>query len=130
MYIMRSTPLTCCSIGAATASATSLALAPGELQVTATVGGCSCVNAATGRVARSGSFARRPLRSSGFVTRGIPPRQASLALRAGSRLLGRLFRGLGVDLGALADALQAADDDALVGLDPLLDDAQPVVDAA
>src|SRR5262245_19416924 len=29
MYIMRSTPLTCCSIGAATVSATTLALAPG-----------------------------------------------------------------------------------------------------
>ena len=39
MYIMFSTPLTCCSIGAATVSATTWALAPGYWQVTFTVGG-------------------------------------------------------------------------------------------
>src|SRR5580704_4473266 len=39
MYIMFSTPLTCCSIGAATVSATTWALAPGYWQVTLTVGG-------------------------------------------------------------------------------------------
>src|SRR6516165_10581040 len=39
MYIMFSTPLTCCSIGAATVSATTWALAPGYWQVTTTVGG-------------------------------------------------------------------------------------------
>src|SRR5204862_366819 len=39
MYIMFSTPLTCCSIGAATVSATTWALAPGYWQVTMTVGG-------------------------------------------------------------------------------------------
>ena len=36
---MSSTPLTCCSIGAATVSATTWALAPGYWQVTLTVGG-------------------------------------------------------------------------------------------
>src|SRR5437763_2772817 len=39
MYIMFSTPLTCCSIGAATVSATTWALAPGYWQVTITFGG-------------------------------------------------------------------------------------------
>src|SRR5579884_2147833 len=39
MYIMFSTPFTCCSIGAATVSATTLALAPGRTAVTAIAGG-------------------------------------------------------------------------------------------
>src|SRR5215207_2308465 len=39
MYSMFSTPLICCSIGAATVSATTLALAPGYVVVTTTVGG-------------------------------------------------------------------------------------------
>src|SRR5215469_17577627 len=39
MYIMFSTPLTCCSMGAATVSATTWALAPGYWQITLTVGG-------------------------------------------------------------------------------------------
>src|SRR5690348_4074406 len=39
MYIMPSTPLTCCSMGAATVSATTWALAPGYEAATSTVGG-------------------------------------------------------------------------------------------
>ena len=39
MYSMFSTPLTCCSTGAATVSATTRALAPGYEQLTCTVGG-------------------------------------------------------------------------------------------
>src|SRR5437660_7755425 len=39
MYSMPSTPLTCCSMGAATVSETTWALAPGYWQVTITVGG-------------------------------------------------------------------------------------------
>src|SRR5260370_1335034 len=39
MYSMPSTPLTCCSIGAATVSATTWALAPGYWIATATAGG-------------------------------------------------------------------------------------------
>src|SRR5260370_38144283 len=39
IYSMPSTPLTCCSIGAATVSATTWALAPGYWIVTATAGG-------------------------------------------------------------------------------------------
>src|ERR1043166_4474910 len=50
---MLSTPLTCCSIGVATVSATTLALAPGYVAVTCSVGGVtsgycaigSCVSA-------------------------------------------------------------------------------------
>src|SRR5262245_30244066 len=49
MYMIPSTPLTCCSIGAATESATSLALAPGYVHVTWTVGGVTCGNCASGR---------------------------------------------------------------------------------
>src|SRR6516225_5095683 len=50
MYIMFSTPLTCCSMGAATASATSCALAPGYVQVTCTVGGVILGNCDNGSV--------------------------------------------------------------------------------
>ena len=49
MYIMFSTPLTCCSIGAAMVSATTCALAPGYWQVTLTVGGAIWGNMAIGR---------------------------------------------------------------------------------
>ena len=45
---MSSTPLTCCSIGAATVWATTTALAPGKLQSTWTVGGEMCGNWARG----------------------------------------------------------------------------------
>src|SRR5262245_8947021 len=46
MYIIPSTPLTCCSMGAATAWATSCALAPGYVHVTCTVGGVTGGNCA------------------------------------------------------------------------------------
>ena len=54
MYIMFSTPLTCCSMGAAMVSATTCALAPGYWQVTDTVGGAIWGNMAIGK-ARSAS---------------------------------------------------------------------------
>src|SRR5205823_12529404 len=50
MYSMPGTPLTCCSIGAATVSATTWALAPGYLQSTWTVGGAIGGCCAIGRV--------------------------------------------------------------------------------
>src|ERR1043165_6893357 len=50
MYIMPSTPLTCCSIGAATVSATTCALAPGYEADTSTVGGVISGYWATGSV--------------------------------------------------------------------------------
>src|SRR5579883_1614081 len=50
MYIMPSTPLTCCSMGAAIDSATSLALAPGYWQRTDTEGGEICGNWASGKL--------------------------------------------------------------------------------
>src|SRR6516162_9750895 len=53
MYIMPSTPLTCCSIGAATVSATTRALAPGYDADTSTVGGAISGYCATGRVTRA-----------------------------------------------------------------------------
>src|SRR6266853_3648644 len=49
MYNIPSTPTTCCSIGAATVSATTWALAPGYLAVTWTVGGVISGYSATGR---------------------------------------------------------------------------------
>src|SRR5271165_6005675 len=48
MYIMFSTPLTCCSMGAAMVSATTWALAPGYWHVTNTVGGAIWGNMAIG----------------------------------------------------------------------------------
>src|ERR1700687_704349 len=53
MYIMPSTPLTCCSMGAATVSATTLALAPGYDAETSTVGGAISGYWATGKVNRA-----------------------------------------------------------------------------
>src|SRR5471030_1733224 len=50
MYIMPSTPLTCCSMGAATVSATTCALAPGYDADTSTVGGVISGYCATGKV--------------------------------------------------------------------------------
>src|SRR5262249_48516847 len=50
MYIMPSTPLTCCSIGAATVSATTWALAPGYDAETSTVGGAISGYCASGSV--------------------------------------------------------------------------------
>src|SRR5215218_3169547 len=49
MYIMPSTPLTCCSMGAATVSATTWALAPGYDADTSTVGGVISGYCATGK---------------------------------------------------------------------------------
>src|SRR5215469_11882788 len=49
MYSMRSTPLTCCSIGSAIVSITVCALAPGYLAVTDTVGGTTLGYCDTGR---------------------------------------------------------------------------------
>src|SRR6516162_5277559 len=53
MYSMRSTPLTCCSMGAATVSATTTALAPGYWQVTWTEGGVISGYWAMGRAYRA-----------------------------------------------------------------------------
>src|SRR5207248_11271267 len=50
MYNMLSTPLTCCSIGAATVSATTWALAPGYDAETSTVGGAISGYCANGSV--------------------------------------------------------------------------------
>src|SRR5947209_8645178 len=50
MYIMPSTPFTCCSMGAATVSATTSALAPGKLADTSMVGGAISGYCATGSV--------------------------------------------------------------------------------
>ncbi len=47
---MSSTPLICCSIGAATVSETVWAEAPGYCVVTTTVGGATCGYSATGSV--------------------------------------------------------------------------------
>src|SRR5436190_1531383 len=58
MYSIPSTPLTCCSIGAATVSATTWALAPGYWIVTATAGGVIGGYCAMGRA----NSAIRPVR--------------------------------------------------------------------
>src|SRR5882762_1879184 len=49
MYSMSSTPLTCCSMGAAIVSDTTWALAPGYWQLTCTVGGAICGYSASGK---------------------------------------------------------------------------------
>src|SRR5262249_110364 len=53
MYIMPSTPLTACSMGAATVSATTFALAPGYEADISTVGGVISGYCATGKVNRA-----------------------------------------------------------------------------
>src|SRR5215468_512925 len=55
MYIIFSTPLTCCSMGAATVSATTWALAPGYAQATWIVGGVMSGYWAIGRLTSASS---------------------------------------------------------------------------
>src|SRR5262245_30588900 len=58
MYSIFSTPLTCCSMGAATVSATTWALAPGYTANTSTVGGVISGYCATGKLKTARSPAR------------------------------------------------------------------------
>src|ERR1043165_2894133 len=53
MYSMSSTPLTCCSMGAAPVEATTSASAPGYWQLTWTVGGVICGYCASGKEKRA-----------------------------------------------------------------------------
>src|SRR5262249_39586084 len=74
MYIMPSTPLTCCSTGAATVSATTWALAPGYDAATSTVGG-----------AISGYWAI------GSVNRAMPP-PSTMTIDSTEAKIGRLMK--------------------------------------
>src|SRR4051794_35324754 len=77
MYIMFSTPLTCCSMGAATVSATTWALAPGYDADTSTVGGAMSGYCATGR-----------------LTMAMPP-PSTMTMDSTEAKIGRLMKNAG-----------------------------------
>src|SRR4051812_49370150 len=139
-------------MGAATVSATTLALAPGYWQVTCTVGGVISGYWAIGRE----NTAARPARAMTIemtqakTGRSMKKRANTGCLLSGFRLGAGGNRGLRVvrsrggaaagprgyrhvhqfrfDDGPGSHPLQAVDDDPLAGLQPVLDGAQPVVD--
>src|SRR5262245_53970568 len=122
---MFSTPLTCCSMGAATVSATTWALAPGYVHITCTVGGVIGGYCATGSVSRASPPPRVMTmdRTAAKIGRSMKKRE----------IMGSLLpdRGhldpLGPHLAARLGLLQPADHHPLARLQSLLDDAQPVV---
>src|SRR5208283_2689213 len=132
---MFSTPLTSCSIGVATVSATTLALAPGYAAVTEMVGGVTSGYCATGSRTRATRPTRtitteRTVAKIGRSTKKRANMRGALSLLGGrfgcwgccSRH-GHLF---GNDLHAFADALDAVDDDPVLRPEARLDDHQAV----
>src|SRR5204862_801406 len=92
MYSMPSTPTTCCSIGAATVSATTWALAPGYLAVTWTVGGVISGYSATGRRAA----AMAPSRT---MTRDITQARTGRSTKIRASMIVFLFGGRRSEVG-------------------------------
>src|ERR1700730_3425125 len=135
---MFSTPLICCSIGVTTVAATTSALAPGYRPVTVMVGGAISGYCATGRRANAtppritntiesteakiGRSMKKCEMRMGFCRRlfRLFWRPAGGARRSAAGLLLRLNFLPGLRLH------QAADDHAVVGPEPFLDDAQAV----
>src|SRR5262245_55433559 len=124
---MPSTPLTCCSIGRATASITVRALAPGSRVVTCTVGGTTSGYCATGRRNSATAPTTMNRTASTFASTGRAMKKSEIMARPLFGGFGRRGGGrphLRVDLLARAGALDAGDDHAVVGLEPFLDRAQ------
>src|ERR1700719_3608561 len=116
-------PLTCCSIGAATDSATTCELAPGKLVATCTCGGTICGYCAIGRLNPASAPASRitsdrTVEKIGrsmkkFSTVGQPPGKGSAAMAVGRVAVGREHR---LDGRPGRDFLQAVDDHDFSGL--------------
>src|SRR5262249_26256495 len=128
MYNMPSTPLTCCSIGAATVSATTTALPPGYEQETCTVGGEISGYWATGRLRRA-SVPVSVMTSDSTtakIGRSMQKRESIGRVLSVLRFPGRLRRRHGHRLGINdqvgPDLLQHADHHAIVRLQTLIDD--------
>src|SRR5678815_3368586 len=116
---MRSTPLTCCSIGAATVSATTCALAPGYAVFTRIIGGAISGYWATGKVGKDTAPA---------IMMRIAITHATIGRRMKNRLSMRgptlsrcklLHRRLHCD--PRPRPLQSVDHDAVIQLQPLGD---------
>src|SRR5215213_2734505 len=132
---MFSTPLICSSIGATTVEATTSALAPGYWPDTLMTGGAISGYCATGRRVKATAprititietTAAKIGRSMKKCEIRIPVRLLCLGLRAG-RPRGSSALLLRRDLLARPHPHQAVDDDAVVGGDAVLDDAEIVV---
>ena len=139
---MFSTPLICCSIGVTTVAATTSALAPGYWPVTVMVGGAISGYCATGK--RKNATPPRITKTIETTEAKIGRSMKKCEMRMGCsppllgrrRRAGRCRRGrlrallLRRHLLARARPHQAVDDDAIVGPDALLDDAQVVATSA
>src|SRR3954462_10273395 len=130
---MFSTPLICSSIGATTVEATTSAFAPGYWPDTLMPGGAISGYCATGRRVKATAprititietTAAKIGRSMKKCEIRMPVRLLCLGLRAGRPGGRRLLRR---DLLPRPRPHQAVDDDAVVGCDPVLDDAEIIV---
>ena len=131
---MFSTPLICSSIGATTVEATTSAFAPGYWPDTLMTGGAISGYCAIGRRderdrAQDHDHDRDDRREDRTVDEEVRyphvGRLLGLGLRTGRRRVRALL--LRRDLLARPHAHQAVDDDTVVGVQPVLDDAQLVV---
>src|SRR5437016_2677551 len=129
MCSMSSTPLTCCSIGSATVSITVFALAPGYRVVTWTVGGTTSGYWATASRNRLTPPIRIIRIAMTLERTGRSMKNFEIMARL---LLGRCWLcfdrfQLRIDLLAGNRTQQPRGDDAVVGLQPLVDDTQPAL---
>src|ERR1700683_2036873 len=136
MYNMFSTPLICCSIGVTTVAATTSALAPGYCPETLMIGGAISGYCATG--SRENDTPPRITNTIETTAAKIGRSMKKCEMRivlASPRLgfvppFGFCWRVLLLRRHLLARprAHQAVDDDAVGGVEPILDHAQPAVD--
>src|SRR6266567_8807054 len=134
---MPSAPLTCCSIGAETVSATVSALAPGNWPVMLITGGAISGYCATGRRANvtppriTKTSETTPAKIGRSMKKCEMRTIPSAVLGVGAGLAGRrALLLLRRHLLARAYARDAVDHDAIIGREAVLDDAQSVVDVA
>src|SRR4051794_1486486 len=127
MYSMWSTPLTCCSIGAATVSATTWALAPGYWIDTCTPGGVICGYCAIGKVNSAIPPARAMAMDSTVakIGRSMKKRVSMSAPHGGWAERGHR-RGLGPHLHVRPDLLERPHDDLVVRFQSTADRAHAV----
>src|SRR5919197_5199094 len=136
---MRSTPLTSCSMGAATVSAITLGLAPGYWAETTIVGGTTSGYCAIGRRSIAIAPTKAMISESTTAKRGRSMKKSAKCMarllragwgaRDGHALLRAharphcLFRSY---LDARAHPLDALDENPVIGLQPFRDDAQAI----
>src|SRR5688500_6814542 len=118
---MFSTPLISCSSGVATDASTSVALAPMKVVVTCTIGGTTSGYCAIGRHCIATAPSSTVMIDNTIATMGRSTKKRAMLFR-----LGRRQRRFWRHREALADPLQAFDDDAVADRDAVFDDPHRV----